>query len=323
MPFACPGLEVPAVNYDVAIVGGGPAAHNAALALGRSRKRVLVCDEGMPRNRVAEHSHTFFTRDGTPPLEMRRIAVEQLAEYKTVQFVEGRVSGIEKLAHGYRVGIAGRDAVTTSFVLLAVGMEIETPGIAGFEELWGDTVIHCPYCHGWEARDLPWAAYLTDVAFLDVTDKLRSWTDDVVVIVDDNVSLTPEQRQRLVGRGYAVELGTIRALHAKDGKLESVELEGGRRIPRRVLLYSPPQRQTPLVRELGLDLDETGCVVTDDAGLTSVDGIYAAGDLKTRKQQIAFAAADGLRTAIAIHGRLAAGEVEGGESSGNDEGGTP
>jgi thioredoxin reductase len=311
------------VDYDVVIVGGGPAAQNAALALGRSRTRVLICDEGMPRNRVAKHSHTFFTRDGTPPLDLRRIAIDQLAEYDTVQFGRDRVTGVEKLSNGFRVDLDGRDPVTTRFVLLAVGMEIQRPDIAGFEELWADTVIHCPYCHGWEVRELPWAAYVTDVAFLDVADKLRSWTDDVVVIVEDSVSLTPEQQQRLIGRGYAVEHGTIRALHAKDGKLESVELEGGRRIPRRVLLYSPPQRQTPLVRELGLDLDDTGCVVTDDAGLTSVDGIYAAGDLKTHKQQIAFAAADGLRTAIAIHGRLAAGGVEGGESSNNDKGGTP
>jgi thioredoxin reductase len=294
------------MDFQVVIIGGGPAAHNAALALGRSRKRVLICDEGKPRNRVAKRSHTFFTRDGTPPLELRQFAIEQLMIYDTVQFLRDRVSDIEELPGGFRVSFDGRESATTELVLLAVGMDAAHPNIPGFDELWGDTVIHCPYCHGWEVRDLPWGAYLADADSSAGLARLRSWSDDVIVIAEEELSLPSETHQRLVTLGYKIEHGTIRALHAKNGKLDSIELFGGRRISRKVLLYSPPQNQTALVRKLGLDLDDAGCVVTDDSGQTSVQGIYAAGDLTPGRQQIVVAAADGMRTAIAMDGELAA-----------------
>lgn len=294
------------MDYQVVIVGGGPAAHSAGLALGRSRKRALICDEGKPRNRVAKHSHTFFTRDGTPPLELREIAVDQLALYDTVGFLRDRVTDVERLPGGFRVDFEGAESATTELVLLAVGMAMERPDIPGFDALWGDTVIHCPYCHGWEVRDLPWATYLTEVELSVGLARLRSWSDDVIVIVADGVSLPSETQQQVVALGYEIEHGTIRALHSKDGKLDSIELEGGRQIPRKVLLYSPPQKQVALVRELGLALDDAGYVVTDDSGQTSVEGVYAAGDLTPGRQQIVVAAADGIRVAMEIDGVLAA-----------------
>jgi thioredoxin reductase len=292
------------LDQDVVVVGGGPAAHNAALALGRARKRVLVCDEGRPRNRVARESHTFFTRDGTPPLELRRIALDQLTRYDTVAYRRGRVTGIETCARGFRVAFDTHDPITTRLVLLAVGMVDRPADIRGLHELWGDTVIHCPYCHGWELRDLPWAIYLTGGEPFAALAKIRSWSEDVIVIVPDDVSLPADVESDLVAIGYGVERGTISALHARDGALESIELRDGRRIPRRVLLYVPQQEQTPLVRALGLALDEAGYVVTDESARTSMDGVFAAGDLVSPRQQIAIAAADGLRAAIAMDGAL-------------------
>lgn len=294
-----------AMDYQVVIVGGGPAAHSAGLALGRSRKRVLICDEGRPRNRVAKQSHTFFTRDGTPPLDLRQIAIEQLATYETVRFLHDRVTDIERVSDGFRVGFDGRDHVTTELVLLAVGMDAEHPDIPGFDPLWGDTVIHCPYCHGWEVRDQPWAIYLTEMDSFDGLAGLRSWSSDVIVLTAEGVSLPADTRQGLLALGYRVEHGTIRALHAVDGRLDAIELEDGRRISRKVLLYSPPQRQTAIVRKLGLALDEAGYVVTDDSGQTSIQGVYAAGDLTPGRQQIVVAAADGVKTAMAMDGMLA------------------
>jgi thioredoxin reductase len=294
------------MDTQVVIVGGGPAAHNAGLVFGRSSVRTLICDEGCPRNRVAKHSHSLFTRDGTPPLELREIAIEQLAQYDTMTFVRDRVVEIEKISGGFRVSLDEGDPVTTDLVLLALGVEDRHPDIPGFDALWGDTVIHCPYCHGWEVRDLPWAAYVTSPQHIPVIAKLRSWSDDVVVIVDRGLSLTPDQQQQLAAAGYPIEHGTIRALHATDGRLDSIELDGGRRMSRKVLLYSPPQKQTALVEALGLKLDEGGYVVTDEAGQTSMKGVYAAGDLITPRQQIVIAAANGALTAIAIHGVLSA-----------------
>jgi thioredoxin reductase len=293
------------VDYEVVIIGGGPAAHNAGLALGRARRRVLICDEARPRNRIAAHSHTFFSRDGVPPLDLRRDAVAQLAPYDTVTFLVDAVTGVESRSGGFRVSFREREPATSRLVLLANGMEDVHPAIAGFPELWGETVIHCPYCHGWEVRGLPWAAYVTAAEPLVNLARLRSWSDDVIVIVAEGAGLPSETHARLPELGIRVESGTIRRLHAEDGRLTDIELADGRRIPRKVLVHAPPQRQTALVRALGPDLDEAGYVVTDDAGQTSIPGVYAAGDLTTPRQQIAFAAAAGLRTAIAMHGVLA------------------
>lgn len=294
------------MNYDIVIVGGGPAAHNAALALGRSRKRVLICDEGKPRNRVARHSHTFFTRDGTPPLELRRIAVEQLETYDTVAFLQDTVADVAKQTGGFQVSFSKSAPVTTQLVLLAVGVRDRHPDIPGFEDLWGGTVIHCPYCHGWEVRDLPWAVYLTDVEPFAALARLRSWSDDIVVIVGDGVSLPPDTIERLKVLGYTIEHGNVAALHAVDGKLDRIELADGRTVPRNVLLYSPPQEQTVLVQKLGLAVDDDGYVVVDDSGQTSLEGIYAAGDMTTPRQQIVLAAAAGVMTAIAMDTALSA-----------------
>lgn len=294
------------MDYQVVIVGGGPAAHNAALALGRARKRVLMCDEGIPRNRAARHSHTFFTRDGTPPLELRRIAIEQLGTYDTVSFLTDKVTDIEKQPDGFRVSFAAREAVTARLILLAVGMVDRHLDVPGFEELWGETVIHCPYCHGWEVRDLPWAFYMTRPEPFAVLARLRYFSSDVMAIVENGVSLPPETQQQLKELGYAVAQGTIATLHAENGRLASIELQDGQRIRRQVLLYSPPQQQTPLVQQLGLTLDGDGYVVTDETGQTSLPGVYAAGDLSSPRQQIAIAAANGVMTAIAMDTVLAA-----------------
>ncbi|HMB67930.1 MAG TPA: NAD(P)/FAD-dependent oxidoreductase [bacterium] len=293
------------MDYEAVIIGGGPAAHNAGLALGRARRRILICDEARPRNGIAARSHTFFTRDGVPPLELRRVAVDQLKPYDTVTFAEDRVTEVSALAGGFRLRFDRRESVTAELVLLATGMEDVRPDVPGFDELWGETVIHCPYCHGWEVRDLPWAAYLTVAEPFVNLARLLSWSDDVIVIVAGHVDLPADTQAGLESLGLRVESGTIRALHAENGKLDAIELQDGRRIPRRVLVHAPSQRQTALVRELGLDLDETGYVITDDSKQTNVPGIYAAGDLTTPRQQIAFAAADGLRAAISMHGTLA------------------
>jgi len=298
------------LDFQVVIVGGGPAAHSAALIFGRSRKRVLMCDEGRPANRIARHSHSFFTRDGTPPLDLRQTALNQLEPYDTVEFVSERVTKIERTSDGFQVDFRERKAASTQLVLLCLGMDMDDPGIAGFDELWGDTVIHCPYCHGWEVRDLPWAVYLSDVNVPMDPIRLRSWSDDIVVIVGDGVSVPSETMERWEEIGFKVERGAIESLHAAGGRLESIELTGGVQIYRSVLLYAPPRKHAAIVTDLQLELGDDGCVVIDESGRTNVEGIYAAGDMTTTRHQIVIAASSGAQTAIAMDVVLAASREE-------------
>jgi thioredoxin reductase len=277
-----------AFDFDVVVVGGGPAGLTAGLILGRSLNRVLLCDAGPPRNAAAEHIQGFVTRDGTPPSEFRRIGREQLRPYG-VQVRDGtRVESVVREGAGFRVSLGGGESVSARHVLLATGMVDVLPELPGYRELWGKSVFQCPYCHGWEVRGRPWGVLATSEHMLEFALFITGWTPDVVLFTDGAFSVTEELRERLHRAGVRLEERRVRALLPRDGHLEAVELQDGTRVPREVLFTRPPQRQPPLVQglvqELGLVLDESGFVKVDPQGRTSVPGLWAAGDLTTMLQ---------------------------------------
>lgn len=293
--------------YDVIIVGGGPGGLAAALALGRARKRVLVCDSGPRRNAAAEHIHNFVTRDGTPPEEFRRIGREQLAIYPNVEVSDLRVESVSGARGAFLVRL-GSGEVQARRVLLCTGMIDETLPIEGFSELWGHAIFQCPYCHGWEVQDRRWGVLL-DAAnagmFLPFALMLRGWTRDLVVFKVEAFDVSAEDSAKLLQVGVRVESAPVRRLIARGRELEAIELEDGDRVPCDVLFAHPPQRQVSLIQSLGVALDDHGYVQVDATkGETSIPGIYAAGDLTTRAQSAIFAAAAGVRAATMINFEL-------------------
>ncbi len=139
--------------YDAIVVGGGPAGLSAALLLGRSRRSVLVCDGGEARNAASHASHSFLTRDGTPPLELRRIGREQLSTYPAVQLTTAVVVDARAEDGHFVAVLDDGQRVETRTLVLATGVRDELPAIDGLAALWGRGVFHCPYCDGWEVRD--------------------------------------------------------------------------------------------------------------------------------------------------------------------------
>ncbi len=291
------------VPYDVAILGGGPSGLSAALALGRARKRVLLCDAGPRRNAAAVQIHNFVTRDGTPPDEFRRVAREQLAHYPSVEVRDVRVESIAGARGAFRVDLKSEMALARR-VLLCTGMVDEMLLVDGFRELWGSSIFQCPYCHGWEAQDRRWG-------FLALTDSphllpfalmLRGWTEDVVVFTGGSFEVPEDMSARLAAARIRVETAKVTRLIAREKQLEAVELSNGTRVPRDVLFTQPPQRQVELVQSLGIALDADGYIRTDPMSLeTSVPGIYASGDLTTRAQGAILAAASGMQAAARIN----------------------
>jgi len=284
-------------NYDVLIAGGGPAGLSAALALGRARKRVLVCDAGVRRNAAATEIHNFVTRDGTSPDEFRRIAREQLVAYPNVT-VQERGAFRANLSTG---------TIEARRILLATGMIDEMLPIAGFRELWARSIFQCPYCHGWEIRDSRWGYLVLPHSvghLVPFALQARGWTGDLVVFTG-GIELTSEQRAPLEAVGIRIETARIERLRAGTSGLEAIELADGRAVPRDALFVHPPQRQIDLVGTLGLALDDDGYVAIDPMKReTSVPGIYAAGDLTTRGQAAILAAAAGMQAAAAINVEL-------------------
>lgn len=292
------------MTYDAVIVGGGPAGLSAALALGRARKRVLLCDAGPRRNAAAERIHNVVTRDGTPPDEFRRIGREQLAAYPAVEVRDVLVDAITGEKDAFRLAI-GPDDVDARRVVLCTGMIDEALPLEGFRDLWGRSLFQCPYCHGWEAQDRAWgvltlpqhAAHILPFAL-----QLRGWTRDVMVFTGGAVELSADVRAGLQAGGVLIESAPIARLVGADGYLVAVELAGGRRVPRDVLFVHPPQRQVPLIQALRLELDEQGFVRTDPMTReTSRPGIYAAGDLTSRMQAAIVAAGAGMQAAAMLN----------------------
>jgi thioredoxin reductase len=292
--------------YDIVIVGGGPSGLSAALALGRGRKRVLLCDSGTRRNAAAERVYNFVTRDGTPPNEFRRIAREQLAQYPSVEVRDDRVSSITGTRGAFQAALAS-GTVEARRVLLSTGMVDTMLPIDGFSELWGGSIFQCPYCHGWEVRDRRWG-FLAGAAewplVLPFIVKLTGWTADVTVFA--NGSDVPDDTLHVLRKAKVrVETEAVARLVARDGHLDQVELAGGKRVPCEVLFAHPPQRQVDVVRALGVELDEAGYVRVDPVKReTSVPGVYASGDLTTRMQGAMLAAASGVHAAAQLNAEL-------------------
>jgi thioredoxin reductase len=290
--------------YDVVIAGGGPAGLAAALALGRGRKRVLLCDAGPPRNAAATHVHNFVTRDGIPPGEFRRIARQQLEPYRSVEVRDVHIEEIrgERGAFDVRLATGPEQARR---VLLCTGMADELPDLEGLRALWGRSLFQCPYCHGWEVQDQRFGYLAAGVEALPFALFLRGWTSDVVLLTDGAFAVPPDTAASLAAAGVRVEERRIARLRPNGDRLEAIVFVDGGSLPRDVLFLHPRQGQVELVRSLGLALDPKGFVQVDEVQReTSRPGIYAGGDLVMEAQGALLAAASGLQAAARLNHAL-------------------
>lgn len=280
--------------YDCIIIGGGAAGLSAALVLGRARRKVLVCDKGNPRNSPAHESHSFFTRDGTNPLELLNIGREQLEHYPTVEFMPSGVKGIKKGGESFEVTLDNETTETSRKILLAFGVKDELPDIENFEQFWGDTVFHCPFCHGYEVRDEPLAVVGSgDVGVLKVA-LLKSWSKDLILCTNGKADFSDEQRQLLAKHHVAVHEEKIVRLEGTKGKLETIIFETGESIVRRgMLIHLEQHPRSDLAKKLGCELTDSGHIKIDNFSETSIKGVFAAGDITSMMQSIAVSVAQG------------------------------
>jgi thioredoxin reductase len=291
-------------QFDVVIVGGGPAGLAAALVLGRMRRRVLLLDSDDPAHGVSDGVHGLFGHDGTPPFELRRTAQEQLRPYESVIVRKVTVEEVHNTPSGFSVTASGTTS-DAGVLLLATGMRYELPPIEGVAEVWARGAYHCPYCHGWEVRDRPLAAYGAGATHLALL--LTSLSDDVVLLTDGSSDLDPDAAERLRQAGVVIRDDPIARLEAEGGKLARVVFADGSSDERAGLFFLPAFTPSPLPAQLGCELDESGALVIDEDGATSVPGVFAAGDATTDKKAVVLAAAAGSRAAYAINAGLAGG----------------
>ena len=293
------------MDFDVIVVGASNAGLSAALTLGRSRRRVLVLDGGPPRNAPAAHAHNFFTRDGTPPAELLRLGREQLAPYN-VEIRAVAAQTARATATGFVLTLVDESEVTARAVLLATGVTDVLPAIPGFRELWGQGVYHCPYCHGWEIRDQRVAIYGRGAMGFHLAVLLHHWAPCPVLCPDGPAELDATQRAMLDQLGIGVIETPVAALETSAAGVQAVVFADNSRLPVDAVFARVPQQQrTDLVAQLGCTFTDDGIYVkTDPTGLTSVPGVYAAGDLTGPMQQVVAAAAAGSGAAAMLNNEL-------------------
>ena len=291
---------------DVVIVGGGAAGLSAALVLGRARRRVVVVDAGSPRNAPAAHMQGFLSRDGMPPSALLAAGRAEVEAYG-VDVVDDTVAGIEP---GFSVRLVGGRSLSARRLLVATGVGDELPDIPGVRERWGRDLLHCPYCHGWEVRDQPLGVLGTHPAAVQHALLVRQWSDDVVFFAHTH-ELTVDERALLEVRGIVVQPGAVARLAVDDDRLVGVELADGRLVPRHAVFVRPGNVPHPdgLLPGLGCELDPDGFAVVDRTGRTSVDGVWAAGNVVDPRAQVITSAGAGSAAAIAINADLVQEDV--------------
>lgn len=299
-------------QWDAAIIGGGPAGLSAALLLGRCRRRVIVIDDGAPRNQAAKASHGLFTRDGAAPAALRRSGRAELRRYPTVTLRRGTAIRLDGTRGRFRIACADGTALAARRVLLATGVIDHLPEVAGLAPLYGVSVHHCPYCDAFEHSGRSLAQYGRGRAGVEAALMLRVWSDDVVLLTD-GAPLGVGARARCARHGVAVRTARIRRLAGRAGRLQRIVFTSGADLPRAALFFATGQSQrSSLARQAGCDLTPEGVVATKDHETTGVPGLYVAGDASHGEQKIVIAASEGTQAAIKIHESLWTEDLRGG-----------
>jgi len=285
---------------------------SAALILGRSRRRVLVLDGGEPRNAPSSSVHGFFTRDGVGPGELLEIGREQLEPYDSVEYRAVGATEVSGLDGSFAVTLEDGDEVTARKLLLATGVVDELPERPGFRKLWGRSVYHCPYCHGWEVRDRPLAVLNSGKGAVEYSLLIRNWSRDLVLLTDGPAELEEADLRKLHALGMPVNEKPVARLEGREGGSEGlsrVTFEDGSFLEREGLFYGPPQRQrSELAESLGCKVVEAGpaWVVEADAltNETTVPGVYVGGDAVGPLQSVVMAATSGASAAAFLNKAL-------------------
>jgi thioredoxin reductase len=286
------------MRYDVIVVGGSYAGLSAAMQMARGRLQVCVIDAGKPRNRFAEHSHGFFGQDGAPPLAMIAQARDKVLAYPNVTFIEGYARTAGGTNGAFTVELANGTVLEGKRVVLAYGIVDRLPEIPGLQERWGKTVLHCPYCHGYEFGGRPLGVLATGAMSAHQAQLIPEWGPTTFFL---NGQPEPEVLEKLAARKVTIERERVVSVEGEA----TVRLADGRAIELAGLYLGPrSELACDLHAQLGCALDQgpLGPIIrANERRETTVPGIFAAGDLARLFSNATFASADGVMAGAAAH----------------------
>ena len=290
---------------DCIIVGGGPAGLNAAVVLGRCRRKVLLFDTATHRNRYSHGMHNYLTRDDILPPDFLDIAQKEIKKYG-VATVNRKVVNARKNSNGIFVAKDEEGKLYYSKkMLIATGLWDNVPAIPGFQELYGKSVYHCPYCDGWENRDKALGVYARNKNGFELALALKGWSDDVTYYADGKNKLKPSEVETLALNNITVVSYPIERLQANGDKLNAVVFKNGESRKCDALFFvNGFEQQCNLAETFGCNMTKKGVVLTNRYQQTNIDGLYVAGDASKDMHFVVVAAAEGAKAGVLINKEL-------------------
>ncbi|TXK21380.1 NAD(P)/FAD-dependent oxidoreductase [Pontibacter qinzhouensis] len=271
-------MEIP-YKFDVIIIGGSFAGLSAAMSLGRALRKVLVLDGGKPCNRQAPHSHNFITHDGKPPHQIAQLARAQVEQYSSVHFYEGVAASGAKTTAGFEIKTAAGDEFLTRKLIFASGLKDLMPDIQGFAACWGTSVIHCPYCHGYEVRSQPTAILGNGDTAYHYAQLLFNWTKDLTILTNGAPDFTEAQTEKFRKNNIRVIEKEIAYLQEEQGQLQQVAFKDASGFAVKVMYARPAfEQNSNIPAALGCELTQQGLLKVSELQETTTGGVYACGD---------------------------------------------
>jgi len=281
-------------DFDVIIVGGSYSGLAAGLALGRSLKQVLIIDSGEPCNRQTPYSHNFLTQDGNTPGSIASLGKLQVQFYNTVAFFSGLATKGTRTGKGFTIQVASGESFTAKKLIFATGIRDILPEIDGFAACWGISVLHCPYCHGYEVRHESTGIWGNGETGYDLSRLISNWTKDLTLYSNGPSTLTLEQARELEKHSIQIVEKEVESLEHIDGYLQNILFRDGTRSSVKAIYAPAPfEQHCQIPASLGCELTNDGYIKVDAFQETSIPGIFACGDNATRLRTVANAVAMG------------------------------
>lgn len=291
--------------FDVVIVGGSYAGLSAAMTLGRSLRTVLIIDSGKPCNRQTPYSHNFITQDGVKPKELFEKAKRQVLEYNTVQFLNDLVISTAKISNGFEIETKLKEKIKAKKVLFSTGVKDIMPNIKGFKESWGISILHCPYCHGYEVANKNLGIIANGKTAFELCTLIQNWSKNLTLFTNGKSELTEEQIELISKLKITIVEKEIEELIHLHGNIENISFKDGSKTKIEAIFSRVPFIQhCKIPIELSCKTTESGHFEVDFFQKTNIDGVYAAGDNSSPFRAVSIATSSGTIAGAAINKEL-------------------
>jgi len=290
--------------YDVIIIGGSYSGLAAAMALGRALRNVLIIDSAKPCNSQTPHSHNFLTQDGNTPKEISETAKHQVLKYETIKFQKGIAINAKKEDFGFTVETDSGEIFKTKKIIFATGLKDIFPNIEGFSECWGISILHCPYCHGYEVKNQETGIISNGEIGFEFARLISNWTKKLAIFTNGKSTFTKEQTEKLSSKNIEIVEKEILKVNHSQGKIESLEFADKSKSNVKAIYARPNfEQHCKIPEDLGCEINEQGFLKVDAFQKTTVKNVYACGD-NSAMRSLAVAVSTGTMAGVVANKEL-------------------